>query len=301
MKKLDTDLPTAISCGILSHVDVFERLEKNGAKPGAWVVKSIGPVENEGNDNPTYIEGGMNSFALPSMTHDDLEKELKQYRGNIPLIISHYGTPEECARSVARFDHFAIAHEINISCPNFKPGEQSVMETMCNTEKGLAVVKAVREATKTTIITKLSPNEDYVSIAKAIAPYTDYIGCGNTLGPGLLIDPYTGYPILAGKYGGISGEAIKPITQKMVHEVYQATKDQDVGIAASGGIGCGKDIISLARLGASRFQIGTALEKYKTVREKADAINRIWSEAQCFYEDELGVSSLEEIIGVNYV
>lgn len=304
MRKLKIDPPITNACGILSYVDVFKRMEESLTytpnSVGAWVIKSIGPMEKSGNENPTYIDGGMNSFALPCPSHDAIEDELKAVKLKKPLIGSCYGSkPKDYSKTIKRFDKYFCAWELNVSCPNSVPGEKSVMKSMCNVRKGVELASAARKVTEKPIIAKLSPNEDYVRIARAIADHVDYINCGNTIGPGLEIDYLTGYPVLAGKFGGLSGEHARPIIQRMVHETYQAVGDK-VGIVAAGGISEPEHIISYARLGASIFQIGTAFEKYKTIFHKANFIEKINYGIEHILK-EMHVSRIDDIIGENHV
>ncbi len=286
------------ACGILSFLSIFEYLEGIGANVGAWIPKSIGPVEKEGNENPVIHFNGsvlMNSVALPSMSPDDFENELKEYKGRIPLIISHYGkTPDDYARSVARFDRYCIAHEINISCPNFVPGEKSLLENSSPKE----ILKAVRRETDKPIIAKLSPSENYIGITQEILDFVDYVNCGNTVARGLEIEPYSGIAYLTGKLGGISGEAIRPILMRMVYEIYKRFRDK-IGIIATGGISRPEHVVSYARAGASLFQIGTALAN-KNSEDTARYINKLWFGVEKIL-DEIPVDSIDEIVGVNFV
>lgn len=297
-EKLEIDPPLMNACGILSYLPVFEKLEKHGVNVGAWVPKSIGPREKQGNENPViyYNEDvTMNSFALPSMDRDSFEKELEGYEGEAPLIISHYGdSSEQYGESIERFDGYAEAHEINISCPNFEPGEESVLES----SQSLSILEQVRESTDKPVIAKLSPSENYVEIAKEAVEYADYINCGNTVGEALDIDPYTGEPSLTGQFGGMSGGAVRPVNMGMVHRTYT-----EIGggaeIIAAGGISEPEHIISYARAGASIFQIGTALVG-KTSKEKADYFNELWQDTEEILQ-ELDADSIEEIRGDNNV
>ncbi len=297
MRKLEIYPPIMNACGILSYLSVFEHLEELGADVGAWIPKSIGPREKQGNENPVIHFNGsvlMNSMALPSMSPDDFEKELREYRGETPLIISHYGeTPDDYARSVARFDKYCIAHEINISCPNFVPGEKSILEKLEPAE----VLREVRKETDKPVIAKLSPSDNYIGIAQQIVDYVDYINCGNTLARGLEIEPYSGRAYLAGTFGGLSGEAIRPITTRMVYDMYKSFGNR-IGIIATGGISKPDHIISYARAGASLFQIGTALHKNSTFT--AFFLRNIWKDVEEILK-AINVKSIDEIVGVNFV
>ena len=298
MRRIEIYPPVMNASGILSYLPVFEYLESIGAVVGAWVPKSIGPREKDGNETPViHFDGNvlMNSMALPSMSPDDFETELISHKGKSPLIISHYGNaPEDYARSISRFDKYCIAHEINISCPNFVPGEKSVLDKSDPAE----ILKAVKGKTTKPVIAKLSPGENYIGILHEIVDLVDYVNCGNTLGRGLEIEPYSGKAYLSGRFGGISGEAIRPITTRMVYEVHKEFGEQ-IGIIAAGGISEPEHIVSYARAGASLFQIGTALAN-KNSKETAIFLNDLWTQTKVLL-DKMHISSIDELVGVNNV
>jgi dihydroorotate dehydrogenase len=150
---------------------------------------------------------------------------------------------------------------------------------------------------------KLSPNEDYVTIAKKVKDFTDYFICGNT-GPGLVIDIYSKKPVLAGNYGGMSGPAMKPKIMKMVNDVYETVKDSDIKIVASGGIQCWQDIIEYAIAGASLFEIGTCcfmnLKKDRTTvgrtsKESAEFTQNLWEGVERYLTEEN--MTLDKLVG----
>lgn len=69
------------------------------------------------------------------------------------------------------------------------------------------------------------------------------------------MDIATGLPKLPA-YGGYSGPAIKPITQRHVSEVAKAVK---VPISACGGVTTWEDVIEYIMLGATTVQICTSI------------------------------------------
>lgn len=318
MPKLNLDIPLINACGIGSYLDIFERLEQMGAAFGAWLPKSIGPfsnnpeirdkygwgVEKLGNPNPVVVHTGsvlLNSMALPTHPVESWIAEFKNTKIKKPIIGSVYGfATEDYGRLIEMVDKYVVAWELNVSCPNKEKGEESLMESM--TQKVESIVKPLRQVTNKPIIVKLSPNEDYVTLAKIAKDYVDYIACGNTIGPGLVIDIYSRRPVLAGVFGGMSGAAIKPKSMKMVHDVYQVVKDSEVEIVAYGGIETWEDVIEYAIAGASIFGLGTSWLKTengqmreRTSQEIVDLSKNIWSGVQGFLKEE-GVE-LKELVG----
>lgn len=318
MPKLNLKIPVINACGILSYLDSFERLEKEGACFGAWIPKSIGPFssnpelrkkygwdkEKLGNPNPVVVHTGhvlLNSMALPTHPVESWIKEFEETKLEKPIIGSVYGfKPEDYAILIEMVDKYVDAWELNVSCPNKEEGEDSLMETM--TSKVETIVKPLKRVTEKPLIVKLSPNEDYVSLARLVKDYVDCVGCGNTVGPGLVIDIYSRRPILAGIYGGMSGPAIKPKNMKMVNDIYQVVKDSEIEIIAYGGIESWEDVIEYAIAGASFFGLGTSLLKVengfvkgKTTEEIVELSNQVWGGVQKYLKE--GNTNLDKIIG----
>ena len=295
-KHLTLNPPIVNACGILSYLDVFERLEKTGANFGAWVPKSIGPFEKQGNPNPTIYNDGnimLNAFALPTHSIQSWINEFENTKLKKPIIGSVWGTkPEDYQNIIKKVDKYVEAWEINVSCPNKEVGEKSLMESM--TEKIKDIITPLRNTTQKPIIAKLSPNEDYITITKSIIDHVDYVACGNTLGPGLAIDIYSKKPILAGFAGGMSGDAIKPKTMKMVNDIYKIASKKDVKIIAYGGISKWQDIVEYAIAGASIFGIGTAL-MHKDTEQITEYVNEMWIRVENYMKEEN--TSFDKLVG----
>jgi dihydroorotate dehydrogenase (NAD+) catalytic subunit len=174
-----------------------------------------------------------------------------------PPIIVNIGAQsvDDFARLVSRLDGVKgiEAFEINISCANVNKGG---MQFGTDPEATYQVVKAVRQATDHTLITKLSPNiTDIVVMAEAaVMGGTDAISLINA--PlAMAIDVETRRSRLGRNLtGGLTGPAIKPIAVRMVWQVAQAV---DVPIIGVGGITSAQDALEFIIAGASAIQIGT--------------------------------------------
>jgi dihydroorotate dehydrogenase (NAD+) catalytic subunit len=142
---------------------------------------------------------------------------------------------------------------MNISCPNIKRGG-----IVFGTDPQMAyrLVRAVRKATKLTLIVKLSPNvTDIALMAKSVEEGgADAVSLVNTF-RAMAVNIHTQKPELGNIIGGLSGPAIKPIALRMVWEVSQAVHIPIIGM---GGIMNAKDAIEFILVGASAIQIGTA-------------------------------------------
>jgi dihydroorotate dehydrogenase (NAD+) catalytic subunit len=237
-------------------------------------------------------------MALPTPGIDEIVEELDNFVFKTPIIFNIYSHAEDISDNIEEhkmlIKHLApfrpIAIEINKSCPNAMAGEKSLQEMTQSLEEEAKFFKEVYKATNLPIIAKLSPKGDYVSMAKTIAPHTDYICCGNTY-PGTIINAFNGYPVLSAGRGGMSGPAILPINQLMTLEVYQAVGDQ-VGIIGCGGIRNAEDAMGYIRAGATFVQVGTALAYEK---DPIQTYRKLWGDMQAI-ERKLGKTH-KELVG----
>jgi dihydroorotate dehydrogenase (NAD+) catalytic subunit len=148
------------------------------------------------------------------------------------------------------------AIEVNISCPNVENRGQVFA---CHVETAAAVIETVRRnlAGEFPIVAKLTPDvTDIVAIAKSVIDAgADGLALINTL-LGMVIDINTMKPKLAGKTGGLSGPAIRPVAVRAIYQVHQSFPR--IPIVGMGGVASGKDAFELILAGASAVSIGTA-------------------------------------------
>jgi dihydroorotate dehydrogenase (NAD+) catalytic subunit len=295
---LDIDPPIVNASGILSFLDIFQLLDRKGATIGGYVTKSISPGERLGNENPVVVECGsaayptLNSLALPSQTPKEWLEELKQtHLTRSKLIVSVNGvSPEGVSRIIQMVESYADGFELNMSCPNLVPGEESVMAIVGrNPEAASRVVRSARKATGKPVIAKLSPDSEYIEVGRAcLEAGADYLGCGNTL-PGMSIDIHSRTPVLAGVSGGVSGPALKPVNLKMVYDIYAELR---CPIVAYGGIMTWEDAVEYVLAGAVVLGLGTFFAHRSTsdiVRDTA----AIWKGIQ----DYLNGKPMESVVG----
>jgi dihydroorotate dehydrogenase (NAD+) catalytic subunit len=119
------------------------------------------------------------------------------------------------------------------------------------------VVKEVKKKVDKPVIVKLTPNVANIGeIAEAAEKAgADAITAINTV-KAMNIEIETGRPLLANKFGGLSGPAIKPIAVRCVYDVYRSV---DVPVIGCGGISSWQDAVEFMLAGASAVQIGTAI------------------------------------------
>jgi dihydroorotate dehydrogenase (NAD+) catalytic subunit len=231
---------------------------------GAIVTKSIMTKPRTGRATPRMAEtpsGMLNSIGLQGPGIDTfLEKDIPWLVENkVKVIVSiagetvdEYGVLARRLRAVAGIS----AVEVNISCPNVENRGQVFA---CHPESAVAVIEAVRRniGGELPIVAKLSPDvTDIVAIAASVINVgVDGLALINTL-LGMVIDTNTMKPKLAGKTGGLSGPAIRPIAVRAIYQVHQAFPN--IPIVGMGGVSSGRDAFELVLAGASAISIGTA-------------------------------------------
>jgi dihydroorotate dehydrogenase (NAD+) catalytic subunit len=228
---------------------------------GAIIPKGISLKPMIGNPPPRLFEtegGIINSIGLQNPGYQNFVKEKLPYLKKIrtALIINFFGnTEKEYVELAKRFDQVPgiSGLEMNISCPNVKQGGIIFCSDANMTYR---LVKAVRKATRLTLIVKLSPNvTDIALMAKnSEEGGADAVSLINTF-KAMAINIHSRKPELGNVIGGLSGPAIKPIALRMVWEVSQSIKIPVIGI---GGIMKAEDAIEFIIAGASAIQIGTA-------------------------------------------
>lgn len=263
------------------------------ASIGGVIVKGTTLLPREGNDYPRMAEtpmGMLNCVGLQNKGVDyfceNIYPKIKDIDTNMIVNVSG-NAPDNYAECAARINELENipAIELNISCPNVKQGGMAFGTSV---EGASAVVKAVREVYKKTLIVKLSPNvTDIVSIAKAVeAEGADAVSLINTL-MGTKIDIEKRKIVLSIGTGGLSGPCVKPVAVRMVNQVSKAVKIPVVGL---GGISSTEDAIEFLMAGATAIEIGTANFLDPAISEKiAIGINE--------WLDNHGVKDIHEIIG----
>ena len=266
------------------------------ARLGAVVVKGIRLTPSDGNPMPRTVEvtGGMlNAIGLQGPGVERFLRDEHYLPGlrktDATVIVNIWGTSiDEYGEVAARLDaegRGIAALEINISCPNVKAGGAAF-----GTDPKLAaeVVRKVRRATRLPLVTKLSPNvTDITEFARiAEAEGSDAVSLINTLGAAA-IDIEKRAFVLANRFGGLSGPAVKPVALKMVWQTAQAVKIPIIGM---GGIMSGADAVEFLLAGASAVAVGTA--NFVDPETPLEVIRFLGE-----YLDRHGFSKVTEIIG----
>ena len=244
-----------ISCGSLR----FAR----DAGFGLLTSKSLSLAPRTGHEGPVVarFEGGiLNSMGLCNPGIEAGLAEVEEFSRNTgaPVMVSLFATNKSDFEELVRRtnDSSAVFIELNLSCPNVM--DEFGVPLAASKDMVADIVEGAKKAARLPVIAKLSPNAlDLPAIALAAQEAgADALSLINTLGPGLLIDTVAKKPILAPRFGGISGPAILPLALKIVHECGARVKIPIIGM---GGVSSADDAVQMLMAGASLVGIGTAL------------------------------------------
>jgi dihydroorotate dehydrogenase (NAD+) catalytic subunit len=231
---------------------------------GGVVTKSVQLKPRSGRPTPRMAEtpsGMLNSIGLQGPGIDSfLANDLSWLDAHgVCAVVSIAGsTANEFGTLAARLrGHPVSAIEVNISCPNVEDRGQVFA---CDSTAAATVIQLVRRQApaQVPVFAKLSPDvTDITSIARAcVEAGADGLSLINTT-LGIVIDPDTMRPALAGVTGGLSGPAIRPLALRCVWQVHQALPD--VPLMGIGGIRSGLDALEFVLAGASAVQVGTVI------------------------------------------
>ncbi len=249
-----------------------------------------------GNPTPRIAECGnygmLNAVGLQNPgINKVIAEELPRLRSifHKPIIANISGFSLEeyvyCCSLIDKEDQIGIV-EVNISCPNVRHGG---MAFGTDPVAAAEVTRAVKAVTTKPVYMKLSPN---VTDITAIARACEEAGANglcliNTL-LGMRIDIRKRKPVLANRYGGMSGPALFPLALRMINQVSQATS---LPIIGCGGVGSAEDVIEMIMAGATAVEIGAAnLVNPMIAKEIIDRLPSLM--------DELHIERITDIIGI---
>ncbi len=284
--------PTILAAGIMGTTGAaLVRMAHEGA--GAVVTKSIGPQPKDGHSNPSMVKldhGYLNAMGLPNPSYEAFLPELEKakYNAEVPVIASIFGGNADEFRKVAEglIPGKPNAFELNVSCPHAMGYGASVGTDPVIVK---SVTSAVSEITDLPVWVKLTPNvTDIVTIGKAAQEGgADAVVAINTV-RGMAIDIHSGYPVLGNRFGGLSGETIRPVAVKCIYDLYD---NLDIPIIGVGGVSTWQHAVELIMAGASAVQIGSAVYEGTNVFSNiSEGINR--------FLKEYGYANIEDITGI---
>ena len=233
---------------------------------GGICTKGLTMIPRPGNNGIRLWEtpgGLLNSIGLENQGIPYfIENELPLLRRLGPVIIANLsgGESGEYVKGAKLLDESSVDMiELNISCPNVKVGG---MAFGLDPGTAAALVSAVRRVCcKKPLMVKLSPNApNLASVALAcVNSGADVLSLVNTF-KAMAIDTVNRKPVFDNIIAGLSGPAIRPITLRLVWELFDSLKESNlkVPIVGIGGIACTNDALEFLMAGAAAVQVGSA-------------------------------------------
>ena len=229
---------------------------------GAIIGKGIFIDPKTGNPSPRLAEtscGLINSIGLEGPGIDNFINEIVPQMKQLDVLcianingdsVSEYG---ELAKRLDSVEEIA-AVEVNVSCPNLESGGMAFGVDPSSVSE---ITKIVRSNFDRTVIVKLTPNvtDIRVQAKAALDAGADALTIANTWA-GMAIDVHKRTSRIGRDFGGYSGAAIKPITLKLVYQVY---KEFGCTIIGSGGIYELFDCVEYFIAGARALMLGTVI------------------------------------------
>lgn len=249
-----------------------------------------------GNECPRIAEcpsGMLNSVGLQNPGIDALVSEKlpalrRTFGGCIIANVSGFSLDEYavCCGKAASAPEVDIV-EVNISCPNVHGGGLAFGTSAGAAAEVTRVAKA--SCGNKPVFIKLSPNvTDIAGIALACEKAgADGLTLINTI-LGMRIDIARRKPVLANRYGGLSGRAVFPVALRMVNQVAHACS---IPVMGCGGVASAEDVVEMMMAGATAVQIGAEnLRNPFACKEIIEGLPAVMS--------RLGIDDLKEIIGI---
>jgi len=261
---------------------------------GAVIVKGTGLHPRLGSFQHRFVEipgGSLCTIGLQGVGVDRFIKDKLPYlrQFSTPVIVNIIGeSTDDFARvtGILNKAEGVAGVEINISCPNVEKGG---MHFGVDPDATFEVVKAVRNNTDLTVISKLTPNVADITIFARVCEEAgaDAISLINGL-VGMAIDINTRRSRLGKNLtGGVTGPLLKPIALRMVWQVAQVVNIPVIGI---GGITGAEDALEFFIAGATAIEIGTYnLIDPKVMIKTIEGIKK--------YLIDNGINSINDIIG----
>jgi dihydroorotate dehydrogenase (NAD+) catalytic subunit len=228
---------------------------------GGLVVKGLSLEPMEGAPAPRLVPtpaGMLNAIGLQNIGVRRFIAEklpaLRPYRTQIIANVFGHAVEEyaEVIRHLEDAEGLA-AYELNISCPNTASGG---IQFGSDPALASAVVSLARKAARRPLWVKLSPIVTDIRLLARVAEEAgaDALTVANTY-PAMSVDFRTRTSRIGNPTGGLSGQAVKPITLRLVWETSKAVKIPVIGL---GGVASAEDLLEYIVVGASAVQIGTA-------------------------------------------
>lgn len=252
-------IPSGIRC---THATTIQKCFLEVPSVGVVTTKSISAQPRKGYREPIYARYAPGCYInAVGLANPGAEAFLAEFDGiEIPedkfLLVSIFGSDTPSFLEAARIlKPIADGFELNMSCPHAKGyGAQVGHDTHLLAE----ITAAVARETGLPVFVKLAASfPDLEGAARAsMEAGAAGLTVTNTIGPAVV--SVGEEPILHNKYGGLSGDGIRPLGIRAVEQVRRAVGPDPV-IIGMGGIATPEHVAQYARAGADLFGVGSAL------------------------------------------
>jgi len=235
---------------------------------GVITTKSISAKPRVGYREPIYARYTSGSYinavglSNPGAVafRQELERDSKTPSDKF-LLVSIFGAGEdEFVEAAKELAPLADGFELNMSCPH---ASGYGIEIGQDADLLVSIVRAVRQATGVPVIVKLSATlaRTGYTAKRAIDAGASGITVTNTIGPSMAIVGQE--PILHHRFGGLSGDSIRPLGLMAVDATRRAIGNGPA-VIGMGGIGTGEHVLQFRSMGADIFGLGSVLTGLNT-------------------------------------
>ena len=252
-------IPSGIRC---THAATIQKCFLEVPAIGVITTKSISARPRQGYREPIYARYAPGCYinavglANPGAAQFLAECEGLEVPADKFLLVSIFGSDvESFVEAARRLRPIADGFELNMSCPHAKGYGAQVGQDMSLLRN---ITETVVRTVDVPVFVKLATTfPDLEGSARAsLAAGAAGITVTNTIGPALA--SVGDSPILHNKYGGLSGDGIRPLGLRAVEQVRRAVGSGPV-IIGMGGLATPEHVRQYAQAGAQLFGVGSAL------------------------------------------
>ena len=252
-------IPSGIRC---THGSVIEKCFAEIDSIGVITTKSISVKPRAGYREPIYARYSpgsyVNAVGLTNPGAQAFRDELAGIR--VPqdkfLLVSIFGGDvAEFAEAAEILKPVADGFELNMSCPHAAGYGLQIGQ---DPELVASITREVVDIARKPVIVKLSATIPGLAKTAGLAMAAGAAGItvSNTIGPSMALAG--GEPVLKNRFGGMSGNAIRPLALWAVYVIRQAL-GPDPLIIGMGGIGTAEHVAQFRTAGADLFGVGSAM------------------------------------------
>lgn len=268
---------------------------------GTFVPDEVSPRFTTDSDHGKAFNGFKNIEQISDHTLEENVSFLKKLKKEYPsklIIASILGTTEEEWTMLAEVMTEAGVDviECNFSCPHMA-GDGMGSDVGQDPDLVARYTAATRRGTSLPILAKMTPNIGNMEIPAIAAMENGASGIAaiNTIKSIMNVDlsGFASEPNVAGRsaIGGYSGNAVKPIALRFIHDMKKHKKLKSTPISGMGGIESWRDAAEFLALGCENLQVTTSVMQYgyRVIDDMLDGLSS--------YVFDQGYDCLDQLVG----